>query len=377
MQKQLIIKILVSGIGILLFIFGLIYANTDVPRSGHIAAMDFETARVLEVLEDETMINEDFPETRVGQRLILVELLTGEHAGRIGEIRNHFSPTFQVDVNEGSRISVMVGQVDDTRFDVLLHNQERSGILIGSIIFFLIILGLIGGKRGVMSIIGLAFTLMSIVFLLIPLLMKGYAAIPITLLILAITTVVSLVLLSGWTKKTAIAIMGCLSGVLFATLLAFIVSTLAGISGFNMEEASQLLTVGLETELRIQGLFISGVLIASLGAVMDIAMTIASSAEELVTSSEKLTRKQLFKSAMNIGRDAMGTMSNTLILAFVGTGLNMMIIIFSFGISLRQLINMDFIAVEIIRSLAGSLGLVVAVPVVAYLASKWMLIAKN
>ena len=101
-------------------------------------------------------------------------------------------------------------------------------------------------------------------------------------------------------------------------------------------------------------------------------MTIASSAEGLIISNPKITHKQLFKSSMNIGRDAMGTMSNTLILAFVGTGLNMMIVIFSFGISFAQLINMDFIAIEIIRSLAGSLGLVITVPVVAYLASIWM-----
>jgi len=367
------IKITISSLGILLFILALVYANRNVQSGSHSSGMYFETARVLEILEDDTEVNEDFPETRVGQKLILIEILTGEHTGSIGEIRNHFSPSFQVDVSAGSRISVIVGQVDDARFDVLLHNQERSGILIGSVVFFLIALGVIGGKKGMMAILGLVFTLISILFLLIPLLIKGYAAIPITLLILAITTIVSLVLLSGWTKKTAIAIIGCMSGVIFATFLAFVVGELAGISGFNMEEAHQLLTVGIETELRISGLFISGVLIASLGAVMDISMTIASSTEELVASNKKLTSKQLFKSSMNIGRDAMGTMSNTLILAFVGTGLNMMIVIFSFGISFQQLINMDFIAIEIIRSLAGSLGLVITVPVVAHLASKWML----
>jgi len=372
LKKQTLIKVITSVMGAAFFILALAYANTDVPGEDHNAGMPVETARVLEVLEDDTEVNEDFPETRIGQRLILVEILTGEHAGSIGEIRNHFSPSFQVDVSEGSRISVMVGQVDDARFDVLLHNQERSGILIGSVIFFLLVLGIIGGKKGVMSIIGLVFTLISILFLLIPLLLKGYAAIPITLLILTVTTVVSLILLSGWTKKTAIAIIGCLSGVAFAALLAFIVGELANLNGFNMEEVGQLLTVGMATELRISGLFISGVLIASLGAVMDISMTIASAAEELHGTNKKITRQELFASSMNIGRDAMGTMSNTLILAFVGTGLNMMIVIFSFGISFRQLINMDVIAVEIIRSLAGSLGLVMSVPVVAYLSAKWM-----
>jgi uncharacterized membrane protein len=372
LPKQTIIKIITSILGVLLFILALAYANTDISSGNHSSSMDFETARVLEILEDDTEINENFPETRIGQRLILVEILTGEHAGRTGEIRNYFTPSFQVDVRQGSRISVIVGQVDAERFDVLLHNRERTSILFGSVIFFFLALGIIGGKKGMLSIIGLAFTLISILFLLVPLLIKGYAAIPVTILILAITTVISLILLSGWTQKTIIAIIGCISGVIVAGLLAFFVSTIAGVNGFNMEEADQLLAVGLETNLRIGGLFISGVLIASLGAVMDIAMTIASSAEELTASNKHITSGQLFKSSMNIGRDAMGTMSNTLILAFVGTGLNMMIVIFSFDISFQQLINMDFIAIEIIRSLAGSLGLVITVPIVAYLASKWI-----
>lgn len=372
MQKQTVIKMITCAVGLLLFILALVYANTGGPAGSPHSGMNFERARVLEVLEDDTVVDENFPDTRVGQRLILIEILTGEHAGNIGEIRNHFGPSFQVDVSQGSHLSVIVGQVDEQRFDVLLHNQERTGLLIGAVAVFLLTLGIIGGKKGLMSIIGLVFTLISILFLLVPLLLKGYHAVPITLVILTITTVVSLILLSGWTKKTGIAIVGCVSGVAFAALLASIVGHLAGINGFNMEEVDQLITVGLGSELRISGLFISGVLIASLGAVMDIAMTIASSAEELMTSNPKMKRKQLFKSSMNIGRDAMGTMSNTLILAFVGTGLNMMIVIFSFGISFAQLINMDFIAVEIIRSLAGSLGLVITVPVVAYFASKWM-----
>ena len=372
MQKQTIIKIITCLFGILLFIVAVIYANTDVPAANFNSEMSFETARVIEILEDDTEINPDFPDTRVGQRLILIEILTGVHAGATGEVRNHFSPSFQVDVSEGNRLSVMVGQVDDERFDVLLHNQERTGILIGAIVFFLLALGIVGGKKGIMSILGLVFTLANIVFLLIPLLVKGYHAVLVTLVILIVTTVVSLVLLSGWSKKTAVAIVGCVSGVGFAAFLAFAVGQLARVNGFNMEEVNQLITVGFSTELRISGLFISGVLIASLGAVMDIAMTIASSADELVINNQQISRKQLFKSAMNIGKDAMGTMSNTLILAFVGTGLNMMIVIFSFGISFAQLINMDFIAVEIIRSLAGSLGLVVTVPVVAYFASRLM-----
>jgi len=366
------LKIITGFITALIFISLLAYANTDVPGGYRSLNMTFETARVLEVLEDNTVINPDFPETIIGQRLILIEVLTGEHAGTISEIRNHFYPAFQVDVSEGSRISIIIRDLEHLPIEILLHNQERSRILIGSVVLFLLALGIIGGKKGIKSIIGLIFTLVSILFLLVPLFLKGYAPIPTTVLILALTAIVSLVLLSGWTKKTAVAVIGCISGVVFAAILATTVGHIAGINGFNLEQTDQLFAVGLDTNLHIGGLFISGTLIASLGAVMDISMTIASAAEELTVSNKKMTTKQLFKSAMNIGRDAMGTMSSTLILAFVGTGLSMIVVIFGFGSSFAQVINMDFIAVEIIRSLAGSLGLVVTVPIVSYTASRWM-----
>ena len=370
-------KLITVIIGLALFALILFYANTDVPGGYRYLRYTFETARVIEVLEDNTEVNPDFPDTRVGQRFYRVELLTGEHQGYQAEIRTHFFPSFQVNVEEGSRISVFLRDMGDGQFDVLLHNQERSLILMGSIIVFFLALALIGGKKGVMSIIGLVFTMVSILFILIPLLLKGYPPLIVTILILAVTATVSLVLLNGWSKKTAVAITGCLSGVVMAAILAGIVGNLANIDGYNLGETDSLIAVGLDTDIHISGLFISGVLIASLGAVMDISMTIASAAEELILSNPKISSKQLFKASMNIGRDAMGTMSNTLILAFVGTGLSVLVVIFGIGRSFSQVMNMDFVAVEIIRSMAGSLGLVVTVPVVAFVASKFMTLQKS
>jgi len=372
MQKQRRIKLITTLIGLAIFALVLSYANTDVPGGYRYMRYTFETARVLEVLEDHTEINPDFPDTRVGQRLYRIELLSGEHQGYQAELRTHFFPSFQVDVSEGSRVSVFLRDMGGGQFDVLLHNQERSLILIASVIVFFLALGLIGGKKGLMSIIGLIFTLTNILFVLIPLLLKGYGPLPITVLVLVVTATVSLVLLNGWGKKTAVAITGCLSGVVIAALLAGIVGNLTNVDGYNLGETDALIAVGLDTDIRISGLFISGALIASLGAVMDISMTIASAAEELILSNPKISSKQLFQASMNIGRDAMGTMANTLILAFVGTGLSVLVVIFGIGRSFSQVMNMDFVAVEIIRSMAGSLGLVVTVPIVAFVASKFM-----
>ena len=322
---------------------------------------------------DVRLIDEDTENVLRGTRVVELELLTGTYAGQVGQVPTHFSPLMQVDVDEGDVVSVRVGQVTEARFNVLIHNHERTPLLLGAVVVFFLALSLIGGKQGVKAILGLVFTLVSIVFLLIPLLIRGYDAIAVTIVILSVITVVGLLLLGGFTKKTVVAIIGCISGVIFAAILATLVGALASISGFNMDEAEALLPIAMDTNLRIRGLFISGILIASLGAVMDTAMTIASATEEVVMASSKVTSKQLFKSSMNVGRDAMGTMSNTLILAFIGTGLNMMIMIFAYGVTFNQLMNTDLIAIEIIRSLSGSLGIVLTVPIVAYVASRMMM----
>ena len=102
---------------------------------------------------------------------------------------------------------------------------------------------------------------------------------------------------------------------------------------------------------------------------MDVAMSISSAIEELVKVNDKLSIKDLYKSGMNIGRDAMGTMANTLVLAFTGNSLNMLVLIYSYGVSFTQLINTDFIAIEIIKAIWGSIGIIVSVPVVAIVAS--------
>lgn len=98
---------------------------------------------------------------------------------------------------------------------------------------------------------------------------------------------------------------------------------------------------------------------------MDIAMSIASALDELYIHKPELKAKELFRSGMNIGKDAMGTMANTLVLAFAGNSFNMMILIYSYGVSFNQLINTDFVAIECIRAVSGSLGIVLTVPIVA------------
>ena len=115
---------------------------------------------------------------------------------------------------------------------------------------------------------------------------------------------------------------------------------------------------------------ICGILIAAEGAIMDISMSVSSSVDELHRVNPALTAKELFRSGMNIGRDAMGTMANTLVLAFAGTGLNTMLLIYAYDASFEQLMNAEFLSMELIRAIAGSLGMILTVPLVALLSAR-------
>ena len=223
-----------------------------------------------------------------------------------------------------------------------------------------------------MALLGLAYTLASVWFILIPMLLRGADPILTAIGIVALTTAASLILLTGLSRKTLCATLGCIGGVAAAGLFAALCGTISPLNGFNLTEAEELILRASDRGIRISGLFVSGILIASLGAVMDVAMSISSACWELREVDPALTRGALFRSGMNIGRDAMGTMANTLILAFAGSSLNVLILFQVYDYPMIQLFNADSIAVELIRGVGGSIGIILTVPLVAALSARIM-----
>ena len=173
-------------------------------------------------------------------------------------------------------------------------------------------------------------------------------------------------------RKTLCATLGCIGGVATAGIFAALCGSISPLNGFNLPEAEELVLRASDRGLKISGLFVSGILIASLGAVMDVAMSISSACWELRELNPDLPRKALFRSGMNIGQDAMGTMANTLILAFAGSSLNTLLLFQIFDYPMIQIFNADSIAIEIIRGVAGTIGIILTVPLVALLSAEIM-----
>jgi uncharacterized membrane protein len=240
-------------------------------------------------------------------------------------------------------------------------------VLVGLLLLFAALLIGFGGKKGFASLLGLIFTVVSIWFFLIPLIQRGFPAIPASVLLVAVTTTVAMLLLNGFSQKTLCAILGCVGGVLVAGVIALIAGELTPITGFNMPESEEIVLRSGDSGLKISGLLVSGILISALGAVMDTSMSITSSVFELHAMNPSAPRKKLFQSGINIGRDAIGTMSNTLIFAFMGASLNTLILFRAFDYPYLQIFNSDMMAMEVIRGLCGSIGIVLTVPLVAAL----------
>lgn len=344
--------------------------NETTPDSGRLV---YAPAKVTAVLSDNAQ--EDFENAegrRVGDQELEIQILSGDHKDEIMTVTNYMSALFNVDVQQGDRIIVRIMTDENGSYYASVFNYDRGIVLGGFLLIFFILLGALGGKKGMGALAGLLLTLGCIWFILIPCLLRGVPAIPVTIAVSAVAAAAGLIFLNGYSKKTFCAVCGCVGGVLVSGIAAAVVGSLSPMNGFNMQEAENLILYGADQGLKVSGLLVCGVLISALGAVMDVALGIASSVWEMKEQNPDASVGSLFRSGMQIGKDAMGTMANTLILAFAGSSLNMLILVQTYNIPFLQLINTDSIALEVVQSVAGSIGILLTVPLVAFISARLM-----
>lgn len=367
-------RVILSIIALVLFFIFIYFFNVNHPviftSDNGKANVKYEKAKVLEVKNENLKKSVSLKNIYFGSQSVTVKILTGEHKGDIKIVPNYLTDIHNVFTKKNMTIIIEIDTVNKNTYSATVYNYYRAPIQYFFLIIFFIALCIIGGKQGLKSILGLAFTFICIIFLFIPMLYNGYSPIVSCLLIITLTTCITLILLCGFTFKTLSAILGTLLGVFIAAIIAIIFGNLAHLSGLNIENAELLSLISSKTGMQVQGLLLASILIASLGAVLDLSVSITSSIQEIYTSNSKLSFNELFKSGMNIGKDMMGTMTNTLILAFTGSSLNILIVIYSYNVSFTQIMNMDMVSVEIIQGITGSLAVVLTVPISALISSK-------
>ena len=327
----------------------------------------YENAKVIEVVED----NLSPDGVRVGYQMLKVQLTSGEYKGEIVNATSAEGNLFGAVCKKGDSVVVHMSVSGDSK-NVSVYSKDRIVAVAAFVGIFLLLICVLGGKNDVKSVIGLVFTFVAIFMIYIPLIYRGFSPFWAAVIITIITTIVTMYLISGIAVKTLCAILGTVIGVLLAGLSAWLFGRVADIDGYNVSNIETLAYVGQITNIQIGGLLFSGILIASLGAVMDVAMSVSSAISEIHDKAPQLGCLELFKSGMNVGRDMMGTMSNTLILAFVGSAVSELVINYAYNLPFRQIINSYNIGIEIMQGVSGSIGVILTVPAVAVVTA-WML----
>ena len=317
----------------------------------------FEKAKVTEILQD----NLDSNGTRVGEQKVRVKMLTGARKGEELDVTSSSGYLFGAACTVGMKVVVMQSVAGETTI-ASVYSQDREWVIYIFALLYLLALCIIGGKQGIKGCLGLIFTFFCVIFVYLPLVYLRFSPFWAAVFICFLTTLVTMYLIGGPTKKTCAATLGTLAGVVLAGLSAWCFSKASGISGCNVSDIETLMTLWNTNRIQVGGLLFSGLLISCLGAVMDVAMSISSAIDEIYKQNTSLSRKELFKAGMRVGRDMMGTDSNTLILAFAGSSVSTLLLDYAYDLPYQQIINSNNIGIAIMQGLAGSFGIVLSVP---------------
>ena len=247
-----------------------------------------------------------------------------------------------------------------------MEYSRTSALLILTILFLALIV-VFGRTKGLKTLVSLVFTVLSIFIVYIPAILGGQNIYAWTIVTCAFITISTVILVYGYSRKTFATALGCIAGVLVAGILTLIMNGVLRLTGFVDENAIYL--EQLNSSIDLKAIIFGGILIGAVGAIMDVSIDIASSLNEVASKMEKPDFKEIVKSGFNIGKDIMGTMTNTLILAYIGSSLSTVLLLTASSHSIAYLFNLEMIAVEILQALAGSIGILTTIPLTSVIAA--------
>lgn len=311
-------------------------------------------------------------DTSIAQKL-KVKITDSRHNGEIYNIIYYLEDDYNTrlplydELKENDKVYVYANFEDDVLVgDAFVQYYDKTNWVILLAGIFALIIVLIGGVKGIKALVGLIITVGLVFGMLVPGILNGDSPIMLTVIVCCLTIFFTFIIVSGFHKKTFAAILGTIAGVVAAGTIGSIFSDSMMLTGIN--EHARMLSVSVAEEKEMfdfKGIMLAGIMISALGACMDVGMSIASSLSELKNENPEMTTSKLIKSGMNIGKDVMGTMTNTLILAYVGSAMLCILLYTINGFDLATVLNQEDITMEVLKSLAGSIGLVCTIPLTA------------
>ena len=324
----------------------------------------------------ESILYEDTPSLQQGdnsvKQIVKIKVLTGQYKGLERDIDNMLTgnPAYDIPLKKGDHVVLHVEKnspnvVSADDIDFFIADLKRDNTLIFITAFFFLCLVIVGRKKGVASLISIAATICLMFFVLMPLILHGFSPIISAVLVSALSTIITVYLVGGFNAKSTSAVLGTMLSLIFAALLSMGVIYFARLTGFAGEE--NMFLYSAHSTLNFKGILAASMIIAALGALMDTSVSIASTINEIYETNKNLTIKQLFISGMNVGRDIIGTMSNTLILVYLGSSLSLVLL--SNNIDMQKFFNLNQVATEISSALIGSIAILMCVPITAIISA--------
>lgn len=317
----------------------------------------YERATVVEVVSEELSDSLLGTGQQLGQQTLLVRFSNGETV----TVENYLTDTHNVYAKAGQKVIICEDAPKNVTPYYTVYNYDRLPGLLALVITFFALMLLIGGRKGFDAVLAILFTLVFLLRVTLPRIYSGGSPLLYGLVTVVLSTAVTMLLIHGFSKHAGIGFIVTMLGECAACGLFWSFSSLLHLTGFQSDSADGLLLIARSTGLQVHTLLFAGMMLASLGAVMDVSVSILSALREVALAGSR-GRGRLFSAGMNIGRDMIGTMSNTLIFAFAGGALVTMLVFYSCGVQPQQLISSDYLSVELAQGLCSTAAVIITVP---------------
>ena len=359
MKPKHLLTILLTTITIFLFSKGSIFAQED--------SIKYINGKIIEIVEEKEIEHKETKEKQLYQKIKIL-VTKGDKKGEEIISENGTQPmgnTNKYRVGDKILISQMIdAEGNEIYYIVDYIRTKRLGILFA---IFTVLAVLVGRKKGFLSLLSMALSFLIIFVFLLPQIEQGKDPILITILTSMIIIPITFYLSHGFNKRTTIAIVGTIIALIITGILSVIFSNLAHLSGAESEEV--LFLQGMNnTTYNLKGLLLAGILIGTLGIMDDITISQTSIVHQLYDLKKDISTKELFKRSLELGRDHIASMINTLILVYAGASMPLLLLFLSDERTFSEVISLEVVSTEIVRTLVGSIGLILAVPITTYLA---------
>ena len=347
--------------------------------TGYEDAVQYKEAErcIAEVLSVDDSAIVDTGLVRSGEQRCTVKFISGKFKGQTATAINLLQGSLEQDklFAEGDKAQVVISNDREKIIRVTMTDHYRiPGELLLAVIF-VIFLVLFAGKTGIRAILSFALTVLAIWKVLVPLYLKGYHPIWVGLSLNLLLTTLIIALVYGFDRRCASAVSGAFLGILVTCVLGIVFTDLFQIHGAVMAYSESLLYAGFQ-HLNLTQIFMASIFLGSSGAVMDLSVDITSAVYEVVEKKPDIKPWEAIKSGMNVGRAAMGTMTTTLLLAYSGGYIALLMVFMAQGTPVEHIFNYKYVSAEIIHTVVGSFGLVSVAPFTA-LCAGWMLTKKK